>query len=127
MKNVTITINGKGLRDAQALDIQIAISATINITPETARRHVTAWLVSEVGNMLVGGDPKLIISRQTVWRVPVTLTSSEAGVVVQVGAVDLDAESGRLLVSDDLKTQILNNVKHFNRPTPSPAVRVLEA
>ena len=120
MKNVTITLSGEGLQDTQELNIQVSISTTVNIDPKTARRQVTAWLVSEVGNMLIGGTPQLVISHKTVWRAPVTLTSSEVGPVGEVGAVEVDAESGELLVSDQLKAQILDNVKRLTRPTPAP-------
>lgn len=120
MENVTITLSGEGLQDTQELNIQVSISTTVNLDPKTARRQVTAWLVSEVGNMLIGGPPQLVISHKTVWRVPVTLTSSEVGPVGEVGAVEVDAESGELLVSDQLKAQILDNVKRLTRPTPAP-------
>lgn len=120
MKNVTITLSGEGLRDTQELNIQVSISTTVNIDPKTARRQVTAWLVSEVGNMLIGGTPHLVISHKTVWRVPAMLTSSEVGLVGEVGTVDLDAESGELLASDQLKEQILDNVKRLTRPTSAP-------
>lgn len=120
MENVTITLSGEGLQDTQELNIQVSISTTVNIDPKTARRQVTAWLVSEVGNMLIGGTPQLVISHKTVWRVPVMLTSSEVGPVGEVGAVEVNAESGELLVSDQLKAQILDNVKRLTRPTPAP-------
>ena len=120
MENVTITLSGEGLQDTQELNIQVSISTTVNLDPKTARRQVTAWLVSEVGNMLIGGPPQLVISHKTVWRVPVMLTSSEVGPVGEVGAVEVDAESGELLVSDQLKAQILDNVKRLTRPTPAP-------
>jgi len=120
MENVTITLSGEGLQDTQELNIQVSISTTVNLDPKTARRQVTAWLVSEVGNMLIGGPPQLVISHKTVWRVPVMLTSSEVGPVGEVSAVEVDAESGELLVSDQLKAQILDNVKRLTRPTPAP-------
>ena len=120
MKQVTITLSGEGLQDTQELNIQVSISTSVHIDPKTARRQVTAWLASEVGNMLIGGPPHLVISQKTVWRVPAMLTSSEVGPVGEVGTVDLDAQSGELLVSEQLKTQILDNVKHLTRPTPAP-------
>ena len=92
----------------------------INVDAKTARRRATAWLVSEVGNMLVGGAPQLVIGRQSVWRVPVILTSSIAGTVGQVGAVDVDAESGEALIGEGLREQILDNVRHSTSPAPTP-------
>lgn len=119
MDNVTITLNGEGLQDVPDLNIQVSITATVNVKAETARRTVTAWLASEVGNMLIGGSPQLVISQRTVWRVPAMLTSSEVGMVGEAGVVDVDAENGELLISPDLKTEILTNVQHLIRPTPT--------
>lgn len=116
----TITITGDGIQDMRELDIQISILATVNIDAKTARRRATAWLVSEVGNMLIGGTPQLVISQQTVWRVPAILTSSSVGTVGQVGVVDVDATSGETLVSEDLRKQILDNVEHLVSPAPTP-------
>lgn len=80
----------------------------------------TAWLVSEVGNMLMAGDPRLVIAQTTVWRLPVLLTSSEKGIVGEVGFVDVDAASGEPMTSDALHAQILNNVHRLTRTAPSP-------
>lgn len=115
---VNITLTGAGVQDTQELNIQVSIVATINVEAKAARRQATAWLVSEVGNMLIGGTPQLIISRnRTIWHVPVILTSSTIGPVAEVGAVEVDAENGGLLVTDELREQILDNVKHLARPT----------
>jgi hypothetical protein len=120
MECPTITLTGEGIQDTQELHISISIVATINVDAKTARRRVTAWLVSEVGNMLIGGAPQLVIGKQSVWRVPVILTSSNVGTVGQVGAVDVDTESGEILVGEELREQILDNVRHLAGPTPTP-------
>jgi hypothetical protein len=110
MECPTITLTGEGIQDTQELNISISIVATINVDAKTARRHATAWLVSKVGNMLIGGTPQLVIGKQSVWRVPAILTSSSVGTVGQVGAVDVDTESGKMLVSEELREQIKRNL-----------------
>ena len=95
------------------MDIQLSVTVTVNIDPNTARRRATGWLISEVGNMLKAGTGQLVITNQTLWRMPVLLTSSKIGTVGQVGTVDVDAVTGKLLVNDELIEQILNNVKHL--------------
>ncbi len=103
-----------------ALTFDLIIRVTVNIAPKTAQRQVTAWLVSEVGNMLMGGQPQLVISnRQTVWQVPIILTSSTKGQVGQVGSVAVDTESGQLLLNQHLGEQILTNVKNLICATPT--------
>src|SRR5262245_40962168 len=110
MNNATITISGLGVQDLNELNVQISVEAIGNVDAKRARRNVTAWLASEVGNMLIAGEPRLVISQITVWRLPVLLTSSEKGIVGEVGFVDVDASSGESKISDELRTQILANV-----------------
>jgi hypothetical protein len=121
MGHTTITLTGQGIQEAQELDIHISIVAAVEVDARTARRKVTGWLVSEVGNMLMGGTPQLMIGTKTVWRVPVILTSSIVGMVGQVGFVDIDGATGDLLLYDELIEQILKNVEHLNSSTLSPA------
>jgi hypothetical protein len=115
MAQATITLTGEGVQEIQQLDMQISVMVTINVDAVTAKRKVTAWLVSEVANLLVGGMPQLVIDQQSVWRVPVLLTSSQVGHVGQVGAVDVDTVSGQLFISSDLKKQIIANAKRAAR------------
>jgi hypothetical protein len=120
MEHLNLTLAGAGLEEMRELNIQISLVATLNVDAKTARRHVTAWLVSEVGNMLIGGSPRLVIGQRVVWQVPVILTSSDSGTAGQVGTVDVDAESGEVLVSDELRERILNNVSHTASPPLAP-------
>jgi hypothetical protein len=87
----------------------------MSVDAQTARRSVTAWLVSQVGNMLMGGTPQLVISHQTLWRVPVMLTSSNQGTIGQVGTVDVNAENGDMLVSPELQEQIKSHAQDLVR------------
>jgi hypothetical protein len=120
MEYPTITLVGEGIQDTRELDIHISVVAALRVDAGTARRRVTAWLVSEVGNMLIGGTPQLVISKRTIWQVPVILTSSSVGTVGQVGTVEVDAESGEMLASEGLREQILDYVRHLASPAPAP-------
>jgi len=80
----------------------------IGVDAHTARRRVTGWVMSEVANMLLGGQPELHIQHgQALWRVPVQLTSAQ-GLVRQVGTVDVDALNGSLLLPVNLAQQLHN-------------------
>ena len=120
MENITVTFTGKGIEDVHELNLQITIAATIQVDAKTTRRQATAWLVSEVGNMLIGEMPHLVIGQQTLWRVPVMLTSSRVGAVGQAGTVDVDAETGELLVDEQVRERILANVKALTGSTLAP-------
>lgn len=112
----TVTLNGRGIENIGALTVQVAVEATVNIDAKSARRQATIWLASEVGNMLIAGTPHLFIGRQSVWRVPVILTSSNVGVVGEVGVVEIDTISGQLQVTDQTKDELLLNVARLIRP-----------
>jgi hypothetical protein len=109
----TIMLKGAGLADSQPFELQIALETTINVDTRTARRVVTGWLVDEVGNLLIGGQPQFVIHHKAVWRVPVLATSSISGIIGEVGVVDVDAGTGKVEVSKKLRKQILDNVKQL--------------
>jgi cytochrome c-type biogenesis protein CcmH/NrfF len=119
MSQPTITVSGPGIQKSENLDISISIEVTVNINAATAEKKVTAWLVSEVGNLLIAGTPQLVISRQTLWRVPVLLTSSAVGIVGEVGFINVDAETGDLLIQPETAAQLLTNVRHITSATLS--------
>ncbi|MCA9968759.1 MAG: hypothetical protein KC425_01015 [Anaerolineales bacterium] len=109
MGETTITLRGSGIQDLSKVNIQVSIEATVDVDAAAARRLVTAWLVSEVGNMLIGGSPQLVIGTETVWRVPVLLTSSEVGPISQVGEVDVHAVHGTIQFNDQIRERILRH------------------
>jgi hypothetical protein len=117
MAITTITLNGKAAQEIREMDIQFPVIVTVNIDANTARRNTTVWLVSEVGNMLIGGTPQLVVADRSLWRVPALLTSSKIGTVGQVGTVDVDAVTGKLLVNKELIETILNNAQELYRTT----------
>jgi len=121
MQQTTITLRGSGIEETEHLDIQISVDATVHITSKAARRLVTGWLVSEVGNMLLAGVPQLVIGRHIIWRVPALLTSSLNGVVGEVGVVDVDAESGALLLDEALQGRLLENARKIVGSALRPA------
>ncbi len=116
-----IVVDGPGLTVGGRLDVTITVHATIDVDAPSARRKATGWLASEVGNLLLGGDPALVIADRTVWRVPVLLTSPERGVVGQIGTVDVDATTGEVLSDDRLIQELIECGRQVARSTPSPA------
>jgi len=119
MSNATITISGEGVQDLNELNVQISVEAVVEVNAKNARKRATAWLASAVGNMLMAGNPRLVISQITVWRLPVLLTSSQKGIIGEVGFVDVDVSTGEPLVSNELRTQILDNVNQLISPALS--------
>lgn len=94
--------------------------ATVNLDAAAARRKATAGLASEEGNLFISGAPQLIISKETVCRMPVVLTSSVTGPVGEAGSIDVNAETGELLADEELRDQILTNVQQITPSALSP-------
>ncbi len=86
------------------------------IDEHTARRKVSAWLVQEVGNLLMGGEPRYIAGEYPVWRVPVVVSYGRRGVAA---FVDVDARNGTLLVHEQTPQEIIANVQAMVG-SPSP-------
>ena len=117
MSQTTITLDGAGVQTLQDFDLEISVYAKINISPQAAQRQVTGWVVSEVGNMLMGGKPRLIVSQPTVWRVPIILSSSDQGFLGEIATVDVDAATGQLLLTINSAQEVLAHAQAFISPT----------
>jgi hypothetical protein len=85
---------------AGRLRMDIHLSAEVNVTAAMARRKVNAFLATHVGNLLLADDPVLTLAKCIVWRVPVDLTAPPQGRLGRVGEVDVDVESGELLLDE---------------------------
>ncbi len=81
-----------------------------------ARRKVSAWLVQKVGNLLMGGEPRYIAGEHPVWRVPVVVSYGCRG---EAAFVDVDTQSGALLVSEQTSQEIIANVQAMVGSTSS--------
>ena len=113
----SITLAGPGLPVGKRLDITVTVSASIEVDAVTAQRTATAWLISEVGNLLIGDTPSLVIGQRTAWRVPALLTSPTRGVIGQVGAVEVDAGTGEVLTDPQLTHDLLTHARQLARST----------
>lgn len=116
-----ITLTGPGLSVGKQLNITVSISAKIELDAAAAQHKATAWLVSEVGNLLMGDTPSLVIGAQTVWRVPVLLSSPSRGIVGQVGSVDIDATSGAILADPSLAQELAAHARQLARSSEASA------
>ena len=87
----------------------------VPVDARAARRRVSAWLVRDVGNLLMGGEPEYVPGERPVWRVPVVAPYGRQG-----GAtfVDVDAQTGSLLIADDTSQKIQAEIQaHVADPT----------
>jgi hypothetical protein len=80
------------------------------VDARAARRSVSAWLVRDVGNLLMGGEPEYVPGERPVWRVPVLVTHGRQG---RATSVDVDAQTGDLLITQDTPQQVMAHVQAF--------------
>lgn len=103
------------------LEVEIRVSADVNISAYAARQKANGFLLSHVGYMLHAGEPELVIGPRIVWRVPVILSQRSRGDVGQVGALDVDVETGQVIIRPSQIEEMQTRADEIARRTPSPA------
>jgi hypothetical protein len=87
--------------------VHIQIRADLNVSALVARRQVTNYLLDNVSDHLSGEAPDLVIDgERLLWRVPVALYLTSQGPVGQVGAIDVDAQTGQLQITPSLIAEL---------------------
>jgi hypothetical protein len=112
-------LDGLALPHSSRVEVNINVSADVHITATVARRRVSRLVISEIGNLLYGGEPSLVVSERICWRVPILLAFPDTGPVGQVGALDVDVETGEVLVTPDRLVEIEEYAQYLARRTSS--------
>jgi hypothetical protein len=76
---------------------EIRRTVTVAVPAENARRQIQRWLLLEVSHMMGADEPTLVVGECTFWRVPVHLSTPQAGIVGPVGEIDVDAITGEMI------------------------------
>ena len=100
------------------VEVNINLSADVHVTAMIARRRVSRLVINEIGNLLYGGEPSLVVGERICWRVPVLLAYPDTGPVGQVGALDVDVETGEVLVTPERLTEIADYAHYLAQRTP---------
>ena len=107
---------------AQAeVKVEISLTAQVNITDFTAQRKVSKLLLDQVGNLLCGERPNLVVGRQLLWRVPIWLGLPTTGPVGQVGSLDVDAQTGEILFTQQILDDLTERSDALAKRTASQA------
>jgi hypothetical protein len=115
---MAVNFPGATLPEGASVAIHIDVTATANVTAFVARQKVTQFVVTEISNQLRGEAPDLIVGDRLTWSVPVVLTSPARGVVGRVGEVEVDANTGELLLDKDGQRRIADNAERLAQRSP---------
>lgn len=110
------------LEDHQKVRLHI-LPQQVRIAAAMARRKVGRFLLDEVSYLMGCEQPTLIQSEQFYWRVPITLTYPTDGSLGVIGSVDVNAETGELLISATLIEAMKQNARDLAaRYTPEAEI-----
>lgn len=116
------------LRPLEQLDLEEHQTVSLHILPPrvcipaaVARRKVNVFVSNEISYLMGGRDPELILSDPIVWRVPVVLTFPHHGAVGTVGAIEVNAETGELLISPTLIEEMTRHAQALATSLPPEA------
>lgn len=113
-----IVLDELSLPETGEVKVQIDRTFALNISATLARRKVSNWLAQEVTLTLMGQTPSLVIGERVVWRVPVVFTAAHVGVVGQVGAIDVDVESGEMIRPEGVEEAMLCAAEELAKGLP---------
>lgn len=93
--------------------LTIEISAKQNFSAKSAQRIVGRFVADEISYLLRAGEPDLVMSRRLYWRVPVQLAFPDRGIVGVVGTLDVDVETGQIVVTPDDIAEITRHAERL--------------
>ncbi len=102
------------------LEVDIKVTADVNISAYAAQQKVNGFVLSEISYMMHAGDPTLVVAERISWRVPVILSLTSRGDIGEVGAIDVDVETGQFHITPQLIVEIDNRAKGFALSPVSP-------
>jgi hypothetical protein len=120
MNQMSVEFDEISLPAPAEVKIEFSLTAQVNVTDLTAQRKVSKLLLDHVGNLLYGERPSLVMGRRLLWRVPVWLALPTTGPLGQVGALDVDAQTGEVLSTQQIMEEIAERGDELaQRATPT--------
>jgi hypothetical protein len=116
---MTVALESLSRPRSGKLDVDVRLSCEVNYTAVAAKRCVSGYVASNVSVLMGGEDPTLVLADRIVWRVPVVLTMPGHGVLGRVGEIDVDVETGEILVTEAILTSIKDHAKRLITGTTS--------
>jgi hypothetical protein len=101
------------------LEIDIKVSADINISAYAAQQKVNDFVLSDISYMMHAGKAQLILGERIYWRVPVILSLTRHGDVGEVGVIDVDVETGQMHITPQYIAEINTRAENLALSTQS--------
>ncbi|MEW5986020.1 MAG: hypothetical protein AB1791_05250 [Chloroflexota bacterium] len=103
------------------LEIDIRVTADVNVSAYAARQKVNNFVLSDISYMMHAGNPVFVLMERIYWRVPVILSLTSRGDVGEVGAIDVDVETGQMRITPQLMAEINTRAETLADHPPSSA------
>ena len=112
MQEITLPAQAK-------VKVELSVSVEINFTAQAAQRRVNKLLLDRVG-LFYSEKPSLVVGERMLWRVPVIFSTPTLGSPGQVGALDVDAQTGEILHTPELLESFKEHAHALAEHPPHP-------
>jgi hypothetical protein len=109
----------ESLPRAGRLEVDIKVSADLNISAYAARQKVNAFVLSDISYLMHAGEPVLVVADKIRWHIPIVLTLTSRGDIGEVGGLDVDAQTGQLHVTPQIIAEINARAEGLARSSTS--------
>lgn len=96
----------ESLPQAGRLEVDIKVTADVNVSAYAARQKVNGFVLSDISYMMHAGDAVLVLAERICWRVPIILSLTSQGDVGEVGVIDVDVGTGQMHVTPQLTAEM---------------------
>lgn len=107
----------------ERLSLHIHADVQINISDTQAQHNITQYVHSKISSQMHGKSPILVLGSRVYWRVPIHLTFPFIGDAGQVGAIDVDVETGQAEITEALIQEIECHAEDIARRFTSHTTR----
>jgi hypothetical protein len=102
------------------IKVEFTLTSKINFTAHVAQRRVSKLMLDRVG-LLYGERPSLVMGERLLWRVPIWFSLPTTGPLGQVGALDVDAQTGEILFTPEILDDLRERANALAKRAATPA------
>jgi hypothetical protein len=102
---MTVVIGRPQVPTGSRVTLKIEVTTDFNVSAFVAQQKTNYFLSVNAGNMLVAGDPELVIGDVLRWRVPVLFGTPVKGCLGKVGELLIDVDTGDVIVENAVQLE----------------------